>query len=70
MPQAQRWEYTFLTHDAKGIVSSYVDEERAEELNALGNDGWELVAAIPVTEKNGALYRVTYVFKRPQGRVA
>ena len=58
------WEYLCLTHDAIGIVSSHVDEERVAEFNDLGRQGWELVAAIPVTEGDGALYRVTYIFKR------
>jgi hypothetical protein len=58
------WEYKFLTHEIRGIVNSHVDEERLNELNALGAQGWELVTVIHPTEREGILWRITYVFKR------
>ena len=48
----QRWEYLALTT---------ASELRTEHLNRYGEEGWELVATVPVG--TGLTY---YVFKRPR----
>jgi hypothetical protein len=51
--ERQRWEYQV-------IVKNLADESTLSEgdLNALGRDGWELVAAVPLSTK------VQFFFKR------
>ena len=61
-----QWEYRFVTHASKRVQGpsvSVVDESRVEELTRLGSDGWELVAAIPITSDD-LLWSVTYLLKR------
>jgi len=53
--EMQRWEYLALTT---------ASELRTEHLNRYGEDGWELVATVPVG--TGTTY---YVFKRPKAGV-
>ena len=52
----QRWEYLALTT---------ASELRTEHLNRYGEEGWELVATVPIG--TGTTY---YVFKRPRAEVA
>ncbi len=54
--EIQRWEYLALTT---------ASELRTEHLNRYGEEGWELVATVPVGI--GTTY---YVFKRPKAAVA
>jgi hypothetical protein len=61
------WEYRTFTRgcrrDAEG-GSPAIEAKRIEsELNALGLDGWELVAVVPVPE-DGVLSAATYFLKR------
>ena len=65
----QRWEYKWVTQSVAGLISSKVDEQGLDEMNALGSEGWELVGIIHLTEREGVLYRYTLVFKRPYARV-
>ncbi len=53
--EIQRWEYLALTT---------ASELRTEHLNRYGEEGWELVATVPVG--TGTTY---YVFKRPKAAV-
>ena len=46
-----RWEYRDVVRDASSLPSE-------QELNALGDQGWELIGVAPVVE------RVHYYFKR------
>ncbi len=54
--EIQRWEYLALTT---------ASELRTEHLNRYGEEGWELVATVPVG--TGTTY---YVFKRPRAAAA
>ncbi len=54
--EIQRWEYLALTT---------ASELRTEHLNRYGEEGWELVATVPVG--TGTTYNV---FKRPKAAVA
>jgi hypothetical protein len=62
-----RWEYRIVTHQQYGLddPKNARDQRQVhlDELNALGSEGWELVAAVPVADIDG-LVEVRYVFKR------
>jgi hypothetical protein len=62
--QMKKWEYKFITHEAKGFNSLHSSEGRVDEFNHLGVDGWELVTMMPATEWAGALVKYIFVFKR------
>jgi len=59
-----RWEYRIVVHDC----NLYEDVKRPakdllNELNSLGADGWELVAAVPIVQED-VTKEIRYVFKR------
>ena len=62
-----RWEYRIVTHPYRDLddPKNARDKRKArlDELNALGSEGWELVAAVPVGDMDG-LSDIHYVFKR------
>ncbi len=58
-----RWEYKTIVIDGKGFFRSEFDLE--EELNKLGNDGWELVTMVsPIAYAWGGTVRLVATFKR------
>jgi hypothetical protein len=62
--QRQRWEYETL-QVSKGVWAfESTDADPIEELNTLGEEGWELTATIE-GNVNGAGGTKTLVFKRP-----
>ena len=54
----QKWEYCII--EMKSIHSDADREERADELNKLGADGWELTG----TTSGGSQFHAYLVFKR------
>jgi Domain of unknown function (DUF4177) len=65
-PFPERWEYRVLTHSCNPYASAKdrIDEkQRIDELNSLGSEGWELVAAVPMISED-ATNEITFVFKR------
>ncbi len=63
------WEYKLIKFDAaRGFFSAAgdIDADKATaELNALGADGWELVATFETNVVQGRTAHVTFVMKRP-----
>lgn len=45
----EKWEYKVLTVDLEGWMSKKVPEGEVADLSALGEQGWEMVSAAPVT---------------------
>lgn len=66
---ATRWEYKVLIFDAENSPKGSFKHLDAEELNALGADGWELVSTDALAgDPSFGLPRTTRValwFKRP-----
>jgi hypothetical protein len=65
------WEYRVITHRTESdpeVGAIVMDKYRLKELNDFGAEGWELVSVVPVSRED-VLFAVTYVFKRPLGRV-
>ncbi len=59
-----KWEYRIINIRSENYR---LDPHAAEEMNRLGDEGWELVAITSVNFKTGATDNIAMVFKRPQG---
>ncbi len=55
------WEYKIINVRSENYS---MDPRRAEELNRLGDDGWELVSITSINFKTGATDHIGMVFKR------
>jgi len=61
----EKWEYTSIKFETKGVLGGILEEKPFEnELNRLGEQGWELVACFPTAEAYGRSREVVAVFKR------
>ncbi len=61
MEQA-RWEYRIINIRSEGYR---LDPAYEDELNELGDEGWELVSITAINFKTGATDHIGMVFKRP-----
>jgi len=64
-----KWEYKVLTPEMKGWIKKKVSSDTFEELNTLGEEGWELIGVTPVTANMGTSWGGTtasfvFFFKR------
>lgn len=67
-----KWEYKTLTtrnpSNSNASISYFKHAPTfplpESELNQLGDDEWQLVAVIPLTDVNGEADQVEYIFKR------
>ncbi len=55
------WEYKIINIRSENYS---MDPRRAEELNRLGDEGWELVSITSINFKTGATDHIGMVFKR------
>src|SRR5581483_5870921 len=55
------WEYKIIIVRSENYS---MDPRRAEELNRLGDEGWELVSITSINFKTGATDHIGMVFKR------
>jgi Domain of unknown function (DUF4177) len=63
------WEYTTVMLAATGFLGGNVDADAlTEKLNALGAQGWELVAMFDTNMAHGRTNDVVAVLKRPRER--
>lgn len=61
----EKFEYKTITYDPKGFWGGAVDVSQFDnELNLLGNDGWELVSGISTTQSYGSSKSIVCIFKR------
>jgi hypothetical protein len=60
----QKWEYKIINIRSENYR---LDPNSATQLNALGEEGWELVSITSVNFKTGATDNIAMVFKRPLG---
>jgi hypothetical protein len=58
-----RWEYKIINVRSENYR---LDPNSARDLNALGEEGWELVSITSVNFKTGATDNIALVFKRPR----
>jgi hypothetical protein len=59
-----KWEYRELDVPTKGLLGVSLPQEFVEQLNWLGQEGWELVQAVPLAIGAGMTERVVFVLKR------
>ena len=44
----EKWEYKIITQDLKGWAVKKIDPKTEQDLNELGDKGWELVSFTPL----------------------
>lgn len=60
-----RWEYLTLKFGTSGWLGGHVDTAELDaELNALGDDGWEVVAALDTNQSHGQSRYIVVILKR------
>jgi hypothetical protein len=60
-----KWEYRGLDVPTRGLLGVNLPQEFVEELNRLGQEGWEVAQAVPLAVGAGMTERVVFVLKRP-----
>ncbi|MBP3886054.1 MAG: DUF4177 domain-containing protein [Cellulosilyticum sp.] len=61
----ERYEYYTMTYETKGFWGGKVEvNEFQNELNRLGDAGWELVSSVATTQGQGTTKYVVCIFKR------
>ena len=58
-----KWEYHIINIRSE---TYRLDPNAARELDALGEEGWELISITSVNFKSGATDNIAMVFKRPK----
>jgi hypothetical protein len=62
-----KWEYKTIKVDTTGLAGGKLDEANLDQiLNALGDSGWEVVAAFDTNAELGASRHVVAILKRPK----
>ena len=59
----KQWEYKIINLRAKGVTNLVLSKEDEDELNILGDQGWELVSSVPTV--NGR--NICCMLKREKG---
>jgi hypothetical protein len=61
----EKFEYKVVTYDPHGFFGGNVKDYQIEnQLNQLGNDGWELVGCTSSNQSYGATKSIVCIFKR------
>ena len=61
----EKFEYKTVFTDAKGVFGGKVDINKfQDELNTLGQQGWELVNTVATAQSYGSTRWVISIFKR------
>lgn len=61
----EKYEYHTFIYDTKGFLGGTVDADKFQnELNFLGNEGWELVSSISTAQSYGSSKSIVCIFKR------
>lgn len=61
----EKFEYCTYIYDTKGFWGGSVDASQFQnELNRLGNEGWELVSSNSTNQSYGSSKSIVCIFKR------
>ena len=61
----EKFEYKVMAYDTKGFLGGCVEVNQLEnQLNLLGNDGWEMVSCTSTNQSYGSSKSVVCIFKR------
>lgn len=72
----QQWEYKIITHETKKVLKTQESLDAiSDDVNRLGQEGWELVSVAPLSttqglDLGGSTKAFTFVFKRPHEHAA
>lgn len=62
----EHWEYHVIRLNVDTLFGPDIDPDSLREtLDAVGQDGWELVNSIAITRGNGRTSELVFLFKRP-----
>ncbi len=65
----EKFEYKVVTYDTKGFWGGSVEVSQIEnQLNLLGNDGWEMVSCTSTNQSYGASKSIVCIFKRKKNQ--
>ncbi len=65
----EKFEYKVVAYDTKGFWGGSVDQKQLEnQLNLLGNDGWELVSSTSTNQSYGSSKSIVCIFKREKAQ--
>ena len=65
----EKFEYKVVTFDTKGFWGGTVETRQIEEqLNRLGDDGWEMVSGTSTNQSYGASKSIVCIFKREKNQ--
>ena len=65
----EKFEYKVVVYDTKGFWGGSVDQKQLEnQLNLLGNDGWELVSSTSTNQSYGSSKSIVCIFKREKAQ--
>ena len=61
----EKFEYKVVTYDTKGFFGGQIEISQLEdELNLLGNDGWEMISCTSSNQSYGSTRSIVCIFKR------
>lgn len=61
----EKFEYKVVVYDTKGFWGGKVEVQQIEnQLNQLGNDGWEMVSCTSTNQSYGSSKSIVCIFKR------
>ena len=61
----EKFEYKGVAYDTKGFWGGGVETQQIEDqLNLIGNDGWEMVSCTSTNQSYGASKSIVCIFKR------
>ena len=61
------WEYRMMRVETGGMVVPNLDRLTHEDINGLGEEGWEMVAAVPMLKGSGRTEAMYFCFERLVG---
>ena len=65
----EKFEYRVVTYDPNGFFGGNVQVSQIEnQLNLLGNDGWEMVSCTSSNQSYGSTKSLVCIFKRKKDR--
>lgn len=65
----EKFEYKVDVYDTKGFFGGRVEANQlVNQLNLIGNDGWEMVSCTSTNESYGSSKSIVCIFKRKKGQ--
>lgn len=66
----QKYEYYTFVYNTKGFWGGQIDVSQfQDELNRLGNEGWDLVNSVSTSQNQGVSKSIICIFKRKKSQM-